>query len=800
MRLKILALCLFTGSLFSGCNGCTPQDEAKENDQGLAMPSTLSVIAAKDDSAGSTSAARGLRLNYGFIAQAFNDPETDYSKDRTFVYVFDPAIQPFDEINSILCAMEQTRADQMVNQGPYIALVDTSLCDDGGSKIGGGAGGSSGAGGGGTSQSSSSGHSASYEKWTVVSKRVGDEPQKVKLWIHNTGEMDMEQTILAEVIISEAANDENPYGRFKLNFTSKMPEGMPGMSGTLKTVKAENGQIALSLYMGVSDTDSSMGFAFSNAASIIMNKDGTAGAGQTRMTMSGMGGDAVQGGTLDTWEQSFKLVYDETHFLRAQDADPASCYSRDSFNLNAWRYDLYHAADGSFNGRQVTAGERVKINSGFPFTYTLENMEHYGYASYWGVWAEGDSDLTGVTITKQSFWPEEKDAEPEQYTLQSAPGKLIKRTAGKILLTKLAKEKFSYWGDPESTGTWAEYYIKYNVTGTQFEAVARVDGWGEYGPNVTPINPVALALNTGETLWLWSESLGGGLVYTHPNDFATLYAEEFVVPTDPLFNNSDAAVTLNCWERCLPAPITGTSWNGVYMNDQTNKTPSYQFTISRTDMTLKYAGAAVVFGTGVDLSASEFQWGIQSGEMVTGAVMANMTNPWDVYDPVKVDVSYRWETGPNNWNRLIMVKNQATGTVVKFEKPIQFSYEHTTAADANGRDTHNGRTVMLNYGGHGDFWGIPWEFGAADEFGGGQPAFTIKAGTLAGPTGSEFVVKPIEIEQRMTPVDNSACSAINFGDADKIILPTEVDKQVDIGEEPVVDAAPAVIGGELQGT
>jgi hypothetical protein len=196
----------------------------------------------------------------------------------------------------------------------------------------------------------------------------------------------------------------------------------------------------------------------------------------------------------------------------------------------------------------------------------------------------------------------------------------------------------------------------------------------------------------------------------------------------------------------------------------------------------------------VDTAGTEHEWGMNTGEMVTTTVKDGMTQIWDVYNPDVVGVSYRWETGPNDWNRYVAVKD-GEGDFASFDKPLQFAYEHATANDANDDATYDGQTFRLEYGGNGDLWGIPW----AVESGTSRwnPAFAIQDGTLMGPTGGEFVIKAREKEQSMAEVASGNCSALTFG-ALLFTWPEAADGTPDIGDRPTVTDAPAVIGGELQ--
>ena len=170
-----------------------------------------------------------------------------------------------------------------------------------------------------------------------------------------------------------------------------------------------------------------------------------------------------------------------------------------------------------------------------------------------------------------------------------------------------------------------------------------------------------------------------------------------------------------------------------------------------------------------------------------------------------------WETGPNNYNQFIAIKDQTTGAIKKFDPPLQVKY-----VDANGT------TFMLDYSGFGQLNGIPgkcvdMDSGAdADCSQGGSgnnsirwvPQFTIPGLTSVTATdpatnaSTACYVKPLQVEQRMMrDTTAGACSALAGTNFSAYTLPDASlwsDPKVAEGAEPAVTAAPAVIGGVVQ--
>jgi hypothetical protein len=172
-------------------------------------------------------------------------------------------------------------------------------------------------------------------------------------------------------------------------------------------------------------------------------------------------------------------------------------------------------------------------------------------------------------------------------------------------------------------------------------------------------------------------------------------------------------------------------------------------------------------------------------------------------------VYYTWESGANDRNKLAWLTDPANGNApVRFEPPVRINYSHdATATAAAHDDKYDGVTFYLEYTGLGTLHGIP---GSCVDMDTGEPArcgpdtrwvpeLIIPAGARAADgadAGVQYIIKPLEIEQRMTE-SADGCDGLT-ATADR--LPT-MDGWQDpaIGPEPTVDGAPAVIGGMLTG-
>ncbi len=812
---------LLGAALVGGCSsggGGSDDDGGSLSDliEGLTMPSNMSVVTAQDDGGSGPAAFKQV--------EALTDPGTDYSSDPVNAYVYDASMESLDTVNMILCLMAQTRASQMVNEGAYIALVNEDKCEQGQNQSSTGS----------TGQSSG-GQATEFNTWTIVSTRESStSPQVVKIWVPGEARGDGpadpmdEQTILVEVTVDEAAGDANPFGSFSMNFTGVVDGSALGgsqgtevaiMTGTLQTVDNSEGQPQFR-YVNLSGDAlpdvSTAGFSMEEAASVILDDaDGTGGVALTERSESfGM----------EQRSSTFAIAFNSDNLLRGKDdtgdgnADAQQCLSRTDFDTQVWSYNLYHGADGTFNGRAVTEGERVEMNSGFPFTYARDGGgQGYGWAGYHGLWAEQGGLPDGSSVNRFDYDTDTTTA----YTVRVAPGKMIRRTANVELLSSFQGEDFQFWGQHPTLMLDGQWRVTVNG-GNDFAIVSTFE-WGENGPemsetidhdndeNTAEVAVAAtLSLNDNDHMWFWSDSLGGNINYVHDVSVAAgereviFYLEEFVGPgDDSLFAGDTTSVTLYCYERCLKGGLTQGDVDGATSEQDLYYeyvgTP-FQYTLSVADgkvvLSDDNAADAVVSAAGLDLQSLGFDWGINTGEMVTSP-LADPGRPWEVYSET---VTLRWETGANEWNQMVTLVD-GSGNVASFDRPLQITYTHSTANDANADASRDGDKFLLEYAGPGQLWGFPWE--QADDSDRWHAAVTLKDGAELTADSRTFVVKAIEKEQSMQE-DDGGCGALNiatlFNDA-ALDLPDGDDVgsvSFTLADKPTVTDAPAVIEGEIQ--
>ncbi|MCW8956845.1 MAG: hypothetical protein OQL09_08180 [Gammaproteobacteria bacterium] len=819
-----LAIAACGGGGGSSTDGSDPDADPVVGVTGLKMPSSMSVVAAKSQLSGPSS-----KISAGIvsakssqqISQAISDADSDYVMDEAHTYVYDASMESLDTVNMILCLMEQTGASEMVNEGAYIALVNEDKCEQGENKSNSGS----------TGQSSG-GQVDELSAWTIESTRASSTAdQLVKIWVPgDTGGDPMdEQEILVEVTVTDAVSSTLPFGNFTMNFKGVAEDSgneFETMRGLLQTVDNDQGQPQfrfVNLGGDAIDGGSVFGFSFEEAASVVLDDaDGTGGVAKTRRAESN---------PYETIEALFAVAFDTDYLLRGKDddgvsgIDATSCKSRNSFNSQVWRYNLYHAVDGTFNGEAVSGGDRVELNSGFPFNYDNNNdgsNDAYGYVGYHGVWTENGVLDDGASITRFDY----SSDTTSELTVNVSPGKMVRRSANTESLTSFQGDEFQYWGPhPVYTSFFGQWLV--TVDGNNDFQIISTFSWGNNGPvtsttfdhdgdqgaSTAEVAAAAtISLTNNQNIWLWSDSLGGNIAYIHNDSQAsgertvTFYAEEFVSPADStLFPGSTGSVTLYCYERCLKGGLdqaaidAATNENDLYYAYA--GTPfEYSLSSSSGKVILRDHLNNIVSAVGLDFSLNgnlHNDWGINTGEMVATA-LADPAQPWGVYG---ASVSYRWETGDNDWNRLVTVTDVA-GNVANFDRPLQFTYTHTTANDANDSADFNNKKFMLQYGGSGELWGFPWVEDV--ETGRWYAAATLKDGVTLSDGSNNFVVKAIEQEQTMQDIDESSCSSLNIDNVltdPALVLPSISDMgtvSFSLSDKPVVTAAPAVIEGELQ--
>ncbi|MGF1718872.1 hypothetical protein L4D20_02355 [Vibrio kyushuensis] len=714
-----------------------------------------------------------------FSYAAFNDSGTDYTNAKVNSHVWNAALEPIDLVNSILCFTAQFNSIEFVNEGAYSVLADEAACfdeeDDGSS-----------------GQSSGASNTTTYMKAISTVTRDNDfSPLMINVWLPEMSGGDGEQAIKFKAEISEGASSDNPFGSFTFNFDffDNFTSGNQYGGGEVITVDTIPGSIGFTLYESSTQGSNS----YSQSASVVMASDRSSGVALTGFDRGGNG------------QTSYALAFNSTHVLvqsvsgdfadlpYKSGSNSGQCLSRTSFDSFAYRYDLFNA----------TSGAQIDINSGFSIKYDSDNngsYDSYGHIGYWGAWTETDGALSdGDTVIR------DENGTQTSYTYVNAPGRLIKNTVKTLALSSARGIGFSYWDSAafadNSFDQWVVNYMTAADDGVGSDGFYKTGklSWGSNGSTVTSQTPVQIPINANESLYMYSEQLGGEVKYLDGQSSLTYYEQTFINGSETgsgeLLNSG--TVTLTCYDNCPIGTFDLSDLTDFSGNDSPFETGSgpYYFTFATSGgntLTLVSVTSSEPVRYNASLSQSNIDstphsWGVRSGPMISGTV----SNSWDIYDPSITTEFYVWETGLQSWNQLSTVKD-GSGDVVSFERPLQLAYQHSDAKDRSGNaGDYDGQTFLINYGGNGDLWGIP----SNSDDGQYRPDFSIADGVRMG-SSNQYVVKAIEIEQTMQVVSGQ-CSALTLADP-AVDVPTSVQGSADIGAMPTVTDDPAVIAGVTQ--
>ncbi|MEJ2691816.1 MAG: hypothetical protein P8166_01885, partial [Candidatus Thiodiazotropha sp.] len=265
------------------------------------------------------------------------------------------------------------------------------------------------------------------------------------------------------------------------------------------------------------------------------------------------------------------------------------------------------------------------------------------------------------------------------------------------------------------------------------------------------------------------------------------------------------------YERCLKGGLTANSVSDeaslyhILWNDDLNPQEHiYTLSVTGGQFVLKDDAnnpVSIDFSLPTEVVGDWYQWGINTGEMAT----ASYGNEW--WRVFEGDVTYRWETGQNSWNRSVAVINNATSLPHSFDKPMQFKYAYALGDDPNGDNFAAGTPFMLEYGGQGELWGFPWtkldpNCDESEDYCRWVSTLTLKNGVALSIGSTDYLVLPMESEQSMNAVALNECTNAGLDVSGiSLALPSAVSGSVDFAwsDKPVVTDAPAVIEGEVQG-
>lgn len=731
-------------------------------------------------------------------APAFATPPSGspYRTDAQQSRVEDATSRGIRQVNMITCYMSAMRPDALVNQGDYLALIDEKKCDEGNRASAGNAG-------------STGNNAPSYTTAVVNSSRASnDDPMRAKIWI-DQADADFSATIFVNLSATEAPSAANPFGAFRVDYCG-LAAGLPGcmMNGFLEAGAG-----------GVSYYEVENGGAQSKALRLALSGSDS-GAGSMSLQE---GGPA----------QTFRFAYNADLFLRGTGAGANQCFTRDATDaatgMSVWRYGLYDAATGAREERRL----------GFPIEYTNSGRTHNGYMGYHGLWLPPDAQpATGSTLTRVQYNDQGPPTRTD-YTLVKAEGRLTKYTKQTRTLASMDKIRLqTFVGDATGLFTGATSFRQYEMywdnANTDFKVTAMIDcssGQCQTAtlPNEQSVSPAFFAPRGG--MRGYSQSLGGELFVPLSGGGVDANAVQVAYRVQELVYPADMPATLHCLRDCPtaaslaayfgngappPSPYAGSSFNN-FLPTAGGAVVSYS-TQAASALLLDGASQPVVMA---DREALEqrpsYRQGVRTGRLFTNLAAAQCplnSAQYCEFQVEQMDVYYQWETGANNWNQFAALRD-GQGNVVQFDAPLAVNF---TVPVGPRYGDYAGKTLVLQYGGFGELWGIPGacvspltnEPAACDSQGARYvPSFVIPFDETQGRVQAgnrTLLVKWLEREIRFARKPLSMCTDAGIALPASLSLPTAADLRnpsdaaspVYIGTKPAVSGAPRVVHGEVK--
>lgn len=759
---KLLAILAPLACLAACGGGSSTPDPGSSTVSGLTGPSGVSIVTpdTSNVSTGGGGGAAGLTWPAG----------SQFLTDSARVHVFDPSMEALEQGNQILCMVGMTAYDQMVNEDPYIAQVDEALCEEGGEPTGG------------------TGESSAIEQkllfFTVDANRASSSaPQINSVWVPVNGPMDTEMLIHARLTVQEGPTSTDPFGVFQLNWAGVGPMQTVNDPGTWGVLN--NDALAypgFEFYENEGDVTAVHALnEYSRLTRVHVSLDTVTqrGAAKMEVTERYNFGAGDSGALTSNW----RIAFNETHLKRQLDSGTVATISRTDFTDRVYRYNLYHA-----EGEDL--GDRVALNSGFNIQ---SEGGSYGWAGYHGIWMPPQVTLEdGDIVTRRSHG----NGTATEYEVDISPGRLIEFSRNTLDLGELTGQVFEWWDSGN------RYRVDYSVS--DFRRVAVWNHSTEVWDAITPPTVINVA-GIGGVLNMWSQTLGGPVNYVDGESAITFFAERFVGPEHDLLTSPVGGnVQLLGYMQCLRSGILASEaeTGDVYLMNSNDVNTPHSYRFNAADLTLRHDPVGdgsvlneVGLATGEVPMSGPNTWGMRSGPLVESTT--GLTNVWDIWG---VATFYVYETGHNPWNQRMGLLDMQ-GAPVVFDRPIEFLYTHTTDNDMNGDATYDGQRYLLSYQGPGNLHGLPYDPVDLDgdlEPDRWYPRFSIKDGTLMGPTGAEYAIRAMEVEQTLNE-DPGGAPLLDVATADGLALPDGSSYVVpDIGTQPTVTGPPAVINGVVQ--
>ncbi len=716
--------------------------------------------------------------------QAQIPADSAYYTDVQNEYVQDDTSEGIGNLNMVLCVIGSMSAGDMVNAGPYIALVDMNKCDTNR--------------GGGSSASGATNYATAV---LDVTRASNTDPMIGRIWLSMT-EQGNSADVLAYLSVTQSPSASSPYGVFRLDYIGK-----------------KNGTVGFNGFIDSQPTSISN---YETGA----NSSNTAMALSATTTNSGSGTITSQGGT------SFNFAYDASYFRRS-DGTNDLCFDRAKANAgrSVWQYGTYDANDGS----------RVDMaHPGFPISATYAGTSYYGFANYWGINFQGldlntiadAQPVPGVSVTDQ------RPSNSSTYTLSKVGGKLTQWTQQSTTLDSLNGIPINFNGDLTglTTGNAAvtgfqNWQLQWNSTSQVF-TVTGTQQCSNNGCVVTALNPVA-TVNAGAfdnaPIAGWADSYGGS-VNIPPTGAAHLAGDAVYYYSQAMVVPGSTSLTLYCLSQCPTATSLADFSAGNSQSSPFGNNTDHQWFSALSANTVSYSfdGGGLEDSSGgtalpiVLAQASQYpsgsmyaQNGIYTGRLFDAPLsLGNCpagTPMGTVCEPANPATYYTWQTGPQQWVQSLWLTNGTS--VVAFDAPQNLAFTVPTGA-AYG--SFAGLPILLQYNGFGNLYGIPGycvnpvnnvTVDCSTPNSRYVPMFSIADGTtITRPSpAAPLILKALSAELRLKNLGASAsspCAAMTLTAATPpsggTHDPSDSSDSEYLGTMPVVTAAPRVIDGVVQ--
>jgi hypothetical protein len=734
----------------------------------------------------------------------YADPPSDspYATDPQNSYVEDATSRGIGQVNMISCIMAAMRADALVNESAYTALIDKVKCDPQSRSS--------------TSNANSAAQSSSFMTATVASTRTSnDDPMRARIWIDDPEEADA--VIFVNVSASAAPSLANPYGEFRVDYCGNA-DGDPSclFNGYLEGTPS-----------GISYYEQEQGSGGGGTKALRMTASSTTSGAGNLLISEGGGNDS-----------QFAFAYNADYYRRSDDSGD-QCFARDAQDpetgMSVWRYGLYDSS----------SGERIERESGFPIDYSADGVTYQGFLGYWGLslpTAALATLETGSVVEKVDYSTGDEPTRTP-YSVVKAGGKLMKYTRHTRTLQEIDQIKFTTFVGMEASSFFAgaQPNAQYELYWDDATGTFKVTGRMSCGNNGCTTQTLDTVQTVAASFWAprggiqgWSQALGGELFVDLHDVGSTVSSASVGVAyrSQDIVYPSELPGTLHCLRDCAtaasmaayfaPGSVTTSPFvTGTANNFQPTLGGNVVHYGSDAANAVLLDGAAQPVVLAVEAEAlgqyPMFANGVRSGKLFTNLATAECNLGSGTYCEWRInnlDVYYQWETGVNSYNQFAAVKD-GNGEFVTFDPPLQVSF-HVPSGAAYGQ--YADQDIVLQYGGYGDLWGIPGvcvshltnqEIGCDEDGARYVPSFVIPDDSVAGRVtadGETYLVKWLDREIRFATKTITVCDSAGLTVPSSSPLPTVLDlknpsdpaSDVYVGVRPTVTDAPRVVHGEVK--